>query len=246
MTVDILPPQKWYFPGLEIWLNLNFFAVEKEKTAEISEMLEQIRQDPDFYVKKNLIKNDLATTVASAKIGELNLIIKRINAKSLFTSIRRLFCITRADKNWHFSNKLQHNKIDALKVLLLVKKKYFGLCYASYVYMTKIEGLEARAYFKNCTAKSQWQPIADKIICLIKKLSELGLRHRDLNLSNMIVEKNKEKIYLLDLDAMKDSRLMRGYFEKKEAQKFIKNIGYLKQENGELFVYFFHALINNK
>ena len=62
----------------------------------------------------------------------------------------------------------------------------------------------------------------------------------------MIVEKDKAKVYLLDLDAMKDSRFLRGYFEKKEAQKFIKNIGYLKQENSELFFYFFHALINNK
>ncbi len=234
MHSEAMQPKILYFWGLKIGINPN------STWPEIEEMVKNIRENTDHYFKQKIIKNDLATTVSQEKIGEHELIIKRINAQNLFTIIRRFFCFSRIKRNWKFAHILTYHHIDTFTPIMMVDKKVLGLSYINYLYMTKIDGVEAIAYFEKQSDKAQWQPIADKIIALIKKLNALGLRHRDLNLSNMII--SEDKVFLIDLDAMKQEKRVHAKFCKKEIDKFIENIEHLKQKNSELYHYFYHEL----
>lgn len=224
-----------YLPTLEVWVNAKVCLEDSKK------IIDNFIKDINYYFNGKIIKNDVATTIAEAKIGQKNIIIKRVNAQNVFTIIRRIFCQSRVEKNWKYAGILSQHHIETFIPLLLVKKKCLGVCYLSYLYMSKIEGIEAATYFQTCKQKNQWQEVADNIITLIKKLNNLGLRHRDLNLSNMIV--HKKNPYLIDLDAMRLDKVVKKKGSQKEVARFIENIEYLKKENDELFDYFYNALI---
>lgn len=238
MYINAMQPKVLDSLGLKMWVNVN------SPLPEIEQVITHIRQNSDHYFKEKIIKQDLATTVVEAKIGKQDIIIKRINPQDWVTVIRRLFCFSRLKRNWKFAHILAQQDIDTFIPLLLVNKQCFGINYVSYLYMTKIKGIEAIAYFEKCIDRTQWQPTADKIITLIKKLNTLGLRHRDLNLSNMII--GQDKVFLIDLDAMKYQKKVNSRFCKKEIDKFIENIEYLKQKNSELYHYFYHQLLSRE
>jgi tRNA A-37 threonylcarbamoyl transferase component Bud32 len=223
------------FPGLEIWIS------KEGNSPKVEQVVENICSDSDYYFKDKIIKNDLATTVVEATVNEMNMIIKRINPKSFFTVLRRIFLMTRVERNWKYAHILKSNGIDTFNPILLVKKKWMGVCYQSYLYMNKINGEEARKYFESCQSVSQGRVMADKIIDLIYKLNKAGLRHRDLNLSNMII--SGDKLYLIDLDAMKSDPNRNQRLYKNEINKFIENIEFLKEKNVELFGYFYNKLL---
>jgi serine/threonine protein kinase len=235
MVLNPIVAKITHFPSLEIWVNAKFVLGEHEG------FIQNILKDVDHYFGEKTIKDDIATTLVETKIGQQDFIIKRINGQNFFTIIRRFFSLSRVEKNWKFAGILSKHGIETFIPIALVKKKCFGVCYLSYLYMSKIEGLEAGAYLESCKQRKQWQEVADNIIALINKLNNLGLRHRDLNLSNMIIYQKKP--YLIDLDAMKLDKVVRQYLCKKEMARFIENIDYLKQDNNELFTYFYHALI---
>ena len=233
MELKVSQPERLWFPTLEIWINPNF------STKITQKVLVDITNNTDVYFDGNIIKNAKATTIVETRIGEEKIIIKRINVQNFFTIFRRLFCLSRAERNWKFSYILNENDINTFTPVMLVMKKFFGLKLESYVYMSKIDGLDARYYFEKCLFKIQWQTMADKIIQLVKKLNRIGIRHRDLNLSNIMIFKNTP--YLIDLDAMKKQRMFFSASGKKEQEKFIENIAYLKLQNNELFNYFNQA-----
>lgn len=235
MQFDSKEVRVLHLPSLEIWLNTKHVGKETES------MVRNIGINADYYFTEKIIKNDVSTTIAEASIDEKNIIIKRINARSILTAIRRIFGSTRVVRNWQNAAVLSQHSIDTFMPIALVKKKWWGFCYLSYLYMSKIEGVDAIAYLATCENKSQWKVVADKIISLIKKLDQLGIRHRDLNLSNIIIY--EEKPYLIDLDAMKIDKKPRKKMSIKETERFIKNIEYLKEKNNELYVYFNQALV---
>lgn len=222
------------FKCVEIRVNPKYHL---EITGDI---IQKLRENTDYFFNKIPIKQEVATTLVEAKLGTKNVVIKRINAQNKWTVLRRFFTPSRVDKNWIFSEILFQNNMNTFAPIMWVKKKWLGLSIVSYVYMSKIEGVEARVYFEQCQIKKEWQNMADKIIALIENLNKLGLRHRDLNLSNIII--NKSQVYLIDLDAMKTIRLARKFYQKKEIKKFIENIEYLRQKNNPLFLYFYNKL----
>lgn len=202
-----------------------------------------ISQDSDYYFNQKILKNDVATTVAEAVISQKNMIIKRINAQNIFTILRRVFYSSRVDRNWKYAHFLAQNGIDTFIPMLLVKKKCWGVCIASYLYMSKIEGIQAVTYFEQAADNMACKEMADKIMELIKKLNQLGIRHRDLNLSNIIIgEKNKP--YLIDLDAMKQDFKIGTISYKREINKFLENIDFLKKNNLDIYNYFYQTLKN--
>ncbi len=202
-----------------------------------------IAQDSDYFFNQKIIKDDLATTVVEAVVDQKNMIIKRINAKNIFTVLRRIFHLSRVERNWKYAHLLTQHGINTFIPMILVKKKSWGICVASYLYMSKIEGIQATAYFEQMTDTTKWKEVADKIIALIKTLNNLGIRHRDLNLSNIMVSE-KAKLYLIDLDAMKHDSRANPAFYKREINKFLENIVFLKKNNSAVYHYFYQNLKN--
>lgn len=207
------------------------------------QVIQCVSQDSDYYFNQKIIKDDLATTVVDAVVGQKNMIIKRINAQNIFTVLRRIFDTSRVERNWKYAHFLTQHGIDTFIPVMLVKKKCWGVCVASYLYMSKINGILAATYFEEAKDNIAWKEMADKIIALIKKLNELGIRHRDLNLSNIIVDE-KNKPYLIDLDAMKRDAKTNNVLYKREINKFLENIDFLKKSNLPVYNYFYNTLKN--
>lgn len=208
---------------------------------EQEQVIQCISQDSDYYFCQKILKDDVATTVVDAVVGQKNMIIKRINAQNIFTVLRRIFYTSRVEKNWKYAQFLTQHGIDTFIPIMLVKKKCLGICVASYLYMSKIEGIQAATYFEQATENTNWNELADKIIALIKKLNRLRIRHRDLNLSNIIIDQ-ENKPYLIDLDAMKQDFRVGNFLYKREIKKFLENIDFLKKNHFKIYNYFYENL----
>lgn len=225
------------FKKVNIKFNPSLSFLEQEH------IVKNLSQDCDYYFNQKILKNDVATTVAEAVVDQKTMIIKRINAQNIFTILRRAFYLSRVDRNWKYAHFLKQHDIDTFTPMILVKKTYLGISIASYLYMSKINGVQAAFYFEQATDKIAWEEMADKIIAMIKKLNTLGVRHRDLNLSNIIVG-DKNKPYLIDLDAMKRDVKNNDVFYRREINKFLDNIDFLKKNNLTVYNYFYQNLKN--
>lgn len=221
----------------KIHIKINPYVVFKEQ----EQVMQTIFQDSDYYFSQKIIKNDVATTVVEAVVGQETMVIKRINAQNIFTVLRRVFYPSRVERNWKYAQFLSQQGIDTFMPMMLVKKKIWGICVASYLYMSKIEGVQATTYFEKIKDDASWKEMADKVINLIKKLNNLNIRHRDLNLSNIIIDE-KDRLHLIDLDAMKQDFKVCRFFYKREIKKFLDNIEFLKKSNLVVYSYFYQTL----
>jgi tRNA A-37 threonylcarbamoyl transferase component Bud32 len=149
----------------------------------------------------HVLKNDRTSTVVVINLDGIDMVIKRSNTKDIWHFIRRLFWRSRAQKNWNYANQLLSLGIKTLEPIALVEERYGILRRRSYFIWRYIEGTLALNYFKNYNLYPNWKQMVIQIANLLAQLANHRLSHRDLNLSNILLVKDKP--CLIDLDSMR-------------------------------------------
>lgn len=158
-----------------------------------------------FLAKATLLKDDDTSTVGLIEIDKQKMILKRSNTKSIIHFFRRMFQISRAQKNWEFAKKLEAANILTFEPIALIEERFGFLRGRSYFLCSYLDGIDALHYFAHdASPKPNWPVVAKRIVLLLKALASRKLYHQDLNLSNIILIDDKP--HLIDLDSMKANR----------------------------------------
>jgi len=168
-----------------------------------SEKFNLLLKNPElaFKNKNNLLKNGNSSTVAKYSIGDKQFVVKRYNVKNTIHWLRRCLRITRAQKSWQCAHILSLAGIATAPPVACIEKRFCGLRGKSYFVMEYIPGENLAEYFSTPIEKLPHpRKLAERIMLLIKQLTELKLSHGDLKATNFIV--NGDYPILIDLDGM--------------------------------------------
>ncbi|MCS5707520.1 lipopolysaccharide kinase InaA family protein [Candidatus Berkiella cookevillensis] len=174
---------------------------------------------------ERVLKNDPTSTVVVIVVDGQQWVIKRANTKGILHCIRRAFLPSRAFKNWNNAKKLLSMGVDTMRPIALLEERWGIIRGRSYFISNYIEGVDALHFFA-CGAKPNhlWQSVAENICNMMKKLATHRVSHRDLNLSNILINA-QQKPFLIDLDAMCQYKwhVFAKRAAKKERKRFMEN-----------------------
>lgn len=195
---------------------------ESFKEQSILAVLSNIEHHMQY--PERFLKNDPTSTVVVIEVDGQKWVIKRANTKNIFHRIRRAFLPSRAVKNWNNAHKLLSIGVDTMLPIALLEERWGIIRGRSYFISNYIEGVDALHFFA-CGAKPNhlWYRTAENICKMMKKLAAHSVSHRDLNLSNILI--NAQKPFLIDLDAMCEYKwdVLAKRAAIKERKRFMEN-----------------------
>ena len=197
-------------------------------TPKMQEFLNTI----DVHVEQSLqdaqrvFKHDSSGTVVwtpAVSDPSVRWIIKRTAATG-WRFIKRTVIKTRAQKNWDNASILLKRGIATFEPIAFIETRWGPFRGRSYFIGSYLPGQLAIDYFMTSDPTDPLQKkVARNILCLIRKLRKNKIRHRDLNLSNIVLQGTKP--YLIDLDSMRrhDCGFWSGCFYRRELARFLGN-----------------------
>jgi len=180
-----------------------FFATQFLNPDFSLPAMDQFWINPDRLLDnaQKVFKADATSTVGLITLNDQQFVLKRSNKRGIFRACKRAFVPSRAHRSWHNAQRLAEINIPTFTPVAMIEKRFGFLRGNSYLLTSVIEGIDALHYFaKGAKPQADWEIIAQRILALIKKLADHNITHRDLNLSNIILQHGEP--YLIDLDAM--------------------------------------------
>lgn len=170
------------------------------------------------------LKAGRSATVAKVMLDNRYFVVKRYNMKNYWHWLRRCLRPTRAATSWRLAQYLRLFGIATARPVAYLEKRFFGLRMRSYFvmeYVAKQNIGEFLSDYKN--NEEYFTKIADSIINMFHKLSELKITHGDLKMANILLVDNNP--ILIDLDAMQEHITRFGFNRafKGEIKRFMKN-----------------------
>jgi len=182
-----------------------------------------------------LLKDGNSTTVVRAEVAGKQVVIKRYNIKNKVHFLRRCLRPTRAAVSWRNANLLAFMGIATAKPLGFIENRVAGLRQNAYFICEYTAGEELLSAYQQRDAD---EAELEQLRRLFSYLEQAKVSHGDLKASNFLIN-DKGKIYLIDLDAMKQHPCQPS-FEKaleKDKRRFMANWSgeSLKKINASLF-----------
>ena len=190
--------------GLNVWIKKDFLSVE----------LEEVSRNPETLFPDNpedLLKNGNTASVALAKIGSLDVVIKRNNFNKNFKAFTRRLRKSRSAISWENAFRLVNYGFLTPTPIALIENKVGPLLKNAYIITEKKNGPDALDYF----LENPDEGLADKVIEMFKGFEKCRITHGDCKATNFII--SDRKVYIIDLDAMcehKNSTTFKKYFRK--------------------------------
>lgn len=191
-------------------------------TPEMQNLLQNLPCRIQNPVK--VLKDDLTSTVVVVKVDEHYVVVKRSNAKNWTHFIRRLFSISRAQKNWSNAQILLNIGVQTFYPIALMEERWGPFRGRCYFICSYIQGIEALQYFsKEANTQSSWGVVTTEIKNMLSRLTQHWISHRDLNLSNIILVDNQP--WLIDLDSMRQHyfKIFARRGARRELERFMQN-----------------------
>lgn len=172
-----------------------------------------------------ILKNGRSSTVIKVILDKRQFVIKRYNIKGIFHYLRRCFRDTRAKESWRLAQKLTLARIATAAPVAFIENKLFGLRGKSYYVMEYIPGEHIGEFF------TRFQGDAEKIrlllkrtVMLLKTLTNIGITHGDLKMSNILVNKYVQPL-VIDLDGAVEHTSLASLRKswRKEIKRFLRN-----------------------
>ena len=154
-----------------------------------------------YFTLGNIIKNGNTCTVASARIGSLDAVIKRYNIKGFWHGFWRSFRRTRASISWGNAHRLQLLGLPTAKPVALIETRWFGLRGKAYFITEYVDALDMDMFFKQTSGKALRAEAVKQAVQLFYRLYLLKLSHGDMKATNIKVQADGQSL-LIDLDSM--------------------------------------------
>lgn len=172
-----------------------------------------------YFISQNLIKNGNTCTVVSAKIGTLDVVIKRYNIKHIWHKIGRIIRRSRASISWANAHRLQLLGLLTARPVALVETKRFGFKDKAYFLTEYVDAPDIADFFANTQDKQLRSQAIKQAVQLFYRLYLLQISHGDMKASNIKVLSDGKPL-LIDLDSMHQHRY--AFFAKKNHARDIK------------------------
>ncbi|MEO1946119.1 MAG: lipopolysaccharide kinase InaA family protein [Methylophilaceae bacterium] len=158
-----------------------------------------------YFTLGNIIKNGNTCIVASAKIGSLNVVIKRYNIKGFWHGVGRVFRRTRASTSWGNAHRLQLLGLPTAKPIALIETRRFGLKGKAYFITEYVDALDMDVFFKQSIGKVLRAEAVKQAVQLFYRLYLLNISHGDMKATNIKVLADGKPL-LIDLDSMQQHK----------------------------------------
>ena len=169
-----------------------------------------------------MLKNGNSTTVVRLRVDDLDLVVKRYNAKNPLRGFRHAFKKSYADRSWRSIHFLLRNRVATAKPIAMKEMRFGIFRRRSYLICEYIDGISALDYFKN-PGFEDTEKLIRKVVTVLKKLELLMVRHGDMKASNIII--HQKTPYVIDLDSMviHKFRFLFAHAHQKDVSRFMKN-----------------------
>jgi len=190
-------------------------------TPELADLLE----DPDaFMASGELLKSGNTATVALARAGGSDVVIKRYNIKSFGHGLNRFFRPSRAWMSWRNAHRLTYMDIPTPVPVALIERRWGPFRRKAYFITEAARGIPLNHLFASETLDgAAIDKELKRLESIFQSMATARIWHGDFKASNFIV--SKEDIKVVDLDVMMEYRY-RWAFQKafqKDLKRFMKN-----------------------
>lgn len=183
----------------------NFFTRIVCDKDFLSDEMQELLAHPDDYILRHhakVIQDNFKNRIVYLEIGNMPIIIKIHNYKSVWHRIKRFFRTTRASRSWHYSFLFNENGIATPHPIAYKETRIGPLRGHSYFIYEWIEGINGEQYFLNNRSNTEKiQKAIDAIIEMTRKIKDLGLIHGDIRLKNLVFK--NDEMFLTDFDDTK-------------------------------------------
>lgn len=155
-----------------------------------------------YFKPENIIKNGNTCTVASVKMDQHSLVIKRYNIKGFWHGVGRAFRQTRAAVSWANAHRLQLLDLDTAHPVALIESRVFGLKGKAYFLAEHLDVPDMSEFFQRTSNKALRAAAVKHTVELFYRLYLLKISHGDMKATNIKVLASG-KPSLIDLDCMK-------------------------------------------
>ncbi len=192
--------------------------------------IQDLLKQPEHYFQNDdsaFLKQGNTCTVKSVLVDNKRYVIKRYNPKGKRYELTHKGRHSRARKSWLNAHLLRFMGILTPEPIALIEQyeKLGQRC--SYFICQYQAGVSSWDFFcessKDKVFIEQQQSIADKLLSVLTHLGDYKITHGDLKGSNFLID--QDKVYLLDLDGMKQHRYQWTFNKswQRDQQRFLKN-----------------------
>ena len=149
------------------------------------------------------LKDGNSATVVRVADTASDLVVKRYNVKDWRHALRRAPRRSRAWVSWQNANTLAHLGVPTPRALGLREGRWGPLRWVTYLISEASEGVPLQEWMeaRGAGPVPAWLDLA--LFDILATLAAVGLGHGDLKASNFLVEEAKQRLLLIDLDAMR-------------------------------------------
>lgn len=180
---------------------------------------------PDQYMDRGtMIKKGNTCTVASVRLGQRTVVIKRYNIKNWRHAFNRAFRPSRAYCAWYNAHRLGFYGIETPTPIALLENRWGPLRRGAYFIAEYADGISSSDFFLNPKIDKQEKFAAAKNVTqLLLSLWKLKISHGDLKANNILLENGR--VILIDLDSMQQHSRMMAFKRswQKDMIRFFKN-----------------------
>ena len=194
----------------------------KLQSAEVGTLV----YDPEEYIQEGvIIKAGNASTVTEISFNNIECVLKRYNVKTIWHSVKYLFKASRASRSWRNAFMLNMMGINTPHPYLFYEERNFWILRRRAFFLSvKIPAPHLLdLMFDSKFRASEIKNIIASFKEFFKIMVYYQVSHGDMKATNFIFHKNK--LFVLDLDAMKRYR-NRNFYRKailKDLGRFMKN-----------------------
>ena len=190
-----------------------------------SNQLESFVSNPDRLVESGVIlKDGDTTTVVKISLEGRALILKRYNIVGFWQSFRRLFQVSKASSCCQNASRLLALGISTPMPYAFLEERILWVFRRRAFLITELidqDNLLQQLEQTPCLASDE--QLVDVFQHLFRVLQEHKISHGDMKATNFILQ--RDKLYVLDLDGMKQHRLWYKFRlkAKKDMNRFMRN-----------------------
>jgi tRNA A-37 threonylcarbamoyl transferase component Bud32 len=192
-----------------------------------SPAMQKLLDNPEQFFNNEesiFLKQGNTCTVKSVLVENVHYVIKRYNPKGVAYELKHKGQISRAKKSWINAHLLRFMGILTPEPIALIEQKNKLGKRCSYFICQYQAGQNSWDFFCGNTLSEQNKKLAaNELIHTLNKLCDYNIVHGDLKGSNFLI--NKNKVWILDLDAMTQYKI-KWLFQKnwqRDKARFLKN-----------------------
>jgi tRNA A-37 threonylcarbamoyl transferase component Bud32 len=201
------------------------FGLRVVRRGCADELAPLLGQPDAFLAQGRALKLGGSATVAQVRQGELELVVKRYNVKSVGHWLKRFWRPSRAWHSWVEGNRLQLLGIATPQPLAVVERRWCWLRGRAYLITEYCSGQDIiarfQAYHDNSPPESDLQALDRLFATLLRE----RISHGDFKGHNLFWDEYLGRWSLIDLDAMQQHRSARSFAKAyaRDRARFLRN-----------------------